>query len=72
MVTSRYTRTMRRNVWKVSSVRPDRSKGGCLIDEHDAPCWTWCEEKEPPKLRDVMRNFYSPLPAILTFRILDR
>lgn len=35
-----------------------------LIDEYDAPLLDVVhEEKELPKLRDVMRNFYSPLKA---------
>ena len=35
-----------------------------MIDEYDAPLLDVVhEEKELPKLRDVMRNFYSPLKA---------
>ena len=35
-----------------------------LIDEYDAPLLDVVhEEKELPRLRDVMRNFYSPLKA---------
>ncbi len=39
-------------------------KAVVLIDEYDAPLLDVVhEEKELPKLRDVMRNFYSPLKA---------
>lgn len=72
MVTSRYTDVMRAlfirtNVWKVSSNVPTPrpvKKVVVLIDEYDAPLLDVVhEEKELPKLRDVMRNFYSPLKA---------
>lgn len=47
-----------------------------LIDEYDAPLLdVMDEEKNLPTLRNVMRNFYSPLKACdpyLRFRVPDR
>lgn len=43
-------------------LRPDQ-KVVVLIDEYDAPLWMWYTRRGIFRMRDVMRNFYSPLKA---------